>query len=184
MLCSQGAAGTAGSLLCPPGLYKLLAGFEDKSAYALCTFAFSSGNPEEPVRLFKGQTHVGAVCWEEGSAATVTAALPLLGTLVVASGWLDVGSRLREVGAGDAALCSVVLTECYLSLLSPISLCIQFSLCITVLSSGVWRGQSTVTIGQREFGVADFGHTLGKGQHLQGLWWLQWELWLCVSACV
>ncbi|NXT14213.1 ITPA pyrophosphatase, partial [Prunella fulvescens] len=41
----------------PPGLYKLLAGFEDKSAYALCTFAFSSGNPEEPVRLFKGQTH-------------------------------------------------------------------------------------------------------------------------------
>ncbi|NXQ27430.1 ITPA pyrophosphatase, partial [Alaudala cheleensis] len=45
------------SLLCPSGLYKLLAGFEDKSAYALCTFAFSSGNPEEPVRLFKGQTH-------------------------------------------------------------------------------------------------------------------------------
>ncbi|NXR30202.1 ITPA pyrophosphatase, partial [Zosterops hypoxanthus] len=44
-------------LLCPSGLYKLLAGFEDKSAYALCTFAFSSGNPEEPVRLFKGQTH-------------------------------------------------------------------------------------------------------------------------------
>ncbi|KAF2988152.1 hypothetical protein EK904_013686 [Melospiza melodia maxima] len=31
-----------------PGLYKLLAGFEDKSAYALCTFAFSSGDPEEP----------------------------------------------------------------------------------------------------------------------------------------
>lgn len=49
------------SLLCPSGLYKLLAGFEDKSAYALCTFAFSSGNPEEPVRLFKGQTHVSAV---------------------------------------------------------------------------------------------------------------------------
>ncbi|NXH50561.1 ITPA pyrophosphatase, partial [Dicaeum eximium] len=45
------------SLLCPSGLYKLLAGFEDKSAYALCTFAFHSGNPEEPVRLFKGQTH-------------------------------------------------------------------------------------------------------------------------------
>ncbi|NXQ73671.1 ITPA pyrophosphatase, partial [Quiscalus mexicanus] len=42
----------------PEGLYKLLAGFEDKSAYALCTFAFSSGNPEEPVKLFKGQTHV------------------------------------------------------------------------------------------------------------------------------
>ncbi|NXD27017.1 ITPA pyrophosphatase, partial [Spelaeornis formosus] len=41
----------------PEGLYKLLAGFEDKSAYALCTFAFSSGDPDEPVRLFKGQTH-------------------------------------------------------------------------------------------------------------------------------
>ncbi|NWX99137.1 ITPA pyrophosphatase, partial [Nothoprocta ornata] len=41
----------------PEGLYKLLAGFEDKSAYALCTFAFSPGNPEEPVKLFKGQTH-------------------------------------------------------------------------------------------------------------------------------
>ncbi|XP_048800502.1 inosine triphosphate pyrophosphatase isoform X2 [Lagopus muta] len=42
----------------PEGLYKLLAGFEDKSAYALCTFAFSTGNPEEPVKLFKGQTHL------------------------------------------------------------------------------------------------------------------------------
>ncbi|NXG70175.1 ITPA pyrophosphatase, partial [Baryphthengus martii] len=41
----------------PSGLYKLLAGFEDKSAYALCTFAFSTGNLEEPVKLFKGQTH-------------------------------------------------------------------------------------------------------------------------------
>uniref|UniRef100_A0A8C6YUE0 Inosine triphosphate pyrophosphatase n=1 Tax=Nothoprocta perdicaria TaxID=30464 RepID=A0A8C6YUE0_NOTPE len=41
----------------PLCLYKLLAGFEDKSAYALCTFAFSPGNPEEPVKLFKGQTH-------------------------------------------------------------------------------------------------------------------------------
>lgn len=41
----------------PEGLYKLLAGFEDKSAYALCTFAFSTGNPGDPVKLFKGQTH-------------------------------------------------------------------------------------------------------------------------------
>ncbi|XP_064415972.1 inosine triphosphate pyrophosphatase isoform X2 [Latimeria chalumnae] len=40
----------------PEGLYKLLAGFEDKSAYALCTFAFSTGNPEDPVQLFKGKT--------------------------------------------------------------------------------------------------------------------------------
>uniref|UniRef100_A0A8D0HDV8 Inosine triphosphate pyrophosphatase n=1 Tax=Sphenodon punctatus TaxID=8508 RepID=A0A8D0HDV8_SPHPU len=41
----------------PEGLYKLLAGFEDKSAYAICTFAFSTGSPEDPVKLFKGQTY-------------------------------------------------------------------------------------------------------------------------------
>lgn len=40
------------------GLHQLLAGFEDKSAYALCTFAFSTGNTSEPVRLFRGQTSV------------------------------------------------------------------------------------------------------------------------------
>ncbi|XP_036620175.1 inosine triphosphate pyrophosphatase [Trichosurus vulpecula] len=40
----------------PEGLYRLLAGFEDKSAYALCTFALSTGRPEDPVQLFKGQT--------------------------------------------------------------------------------------------------------------------------------
>ncbi|XP_068175875.1 inosine triphosphate pyrophosphatase [Antennarius striatus] len=39
----------------PEGLYKLLAGFEDKSAWALCTFAFSPGN-NEPVQLFRGRT--------------------------------------------------------------------------------------------------------------------------------
>lgn len=57
--CCAGNALTPGPSLCCSGLYKLLAGFEDKSAYALCTFAFSTGNPEEPVKLFKGQTHVG-----------------------------------------------------------------------------------------------------------------------------
>jgi len=40
----------------PEGLYQLLAGFEDKSAYALCTFALSTGGPGEPVRLFRGRT--------------------------------------------------------------------------------------------------------------------------------
>jgi len=39
------------------GLYKLLAGFEDKSAWALCTFAFCAGK-EEPVQLFRGITEV------------------------------------------------------------------------------------------------------------------------------
>uniref|UniRef100_A0A4W3JQ08 Inosine triphosphate pyrophosphatase n=1 Tax=Callorhinchus milii TaxID=7868 RepID=A0A4W3JQ08_CALMI len=40
----------------PEGLYKMLAGFEDKSAYALCTFAYSTGNPNDPVQLFRGKT--------------------------------------------------------------------------------------------------------------------------------
>ncbi|KAM9683000.1 inosine triphosphate pyrophosphatase isoform 2-T2 [Dama dama] len=40
----------------PEGLYQLLEGFQDKSAYALCTFAFSTGDPNEPIRLFKGRT--------------------------------------------------------------------------------------------------------------------------------
>ncbi|XP_032129071.1 inosine triphosphate pyrophosphatase-like isoform X1 [Sapajus apella] len=42
----------------PEGLHQLLAGFEDKSAYALCTFAFSTGDPSQPVRLFRGRTLV------------------------------------------------------------------------------------------------------------------------------
>lgn len=42
----------------PTGLHQLLAGFEDKSAYALCTFALSSGDASEPVRLFRGRTSV------------------------------------------------------------------------------------------------------------------------------
>ncbi|XP_003430905.2 inosine triphosphate pyrophosphatase [Ornithorhynchus anatinus] len=50
----------------PEGLYKLLAGFEDKSAYALCTFAFSTGNPEDPVRLFRGRT-LGHIVEPRGS---------------------------------------------------------------------------------------------------------------------
>ncbi|XP_012926154.1 inosine triphosphate pyrophosphatase isoform X3 [Heterocephalus glaber] len=40
----------------PEGLHQLLAGFEDKSAYALCTFALSTGDPSEPVSLFRGRT--------------------------------------------------------------------------------------------------------------------------------
>ena len=39
------------------GLFKLLAGFEDKSAWALCTFAFCAGK-DEPVQLFRGKTEV------------------------------------------------------------------------------------------------------------------------------
>ncbi|XP_073427634.1 inosine triphosphate pyrophosphatase [Dendrobates tinctorius] len=40
----------------PEGLHRMLAGFEDKSAFALCTFAYSTGNPEDPVLLFRGKT--------------------------------------------------------------------------------------------------------------------------------
>ncbi|XP_013390070.1 inosine triphosphate pyrophosphatase-like [Lingula anatina] len=40
----------------PAGLFKLLNGFEDKTAYALCTFAYSTGNPNEKVMLFQGKT--------------------------------------------------------------------------------------------------------------------------------
>ncbi|KAK7018068.1 hypothetical protein SK128_010739 [Halocaridina rubra] len=40
----------------PEGLFKMLAGFEDKSAEAVCTFAYSSGIPEDEVLLFHGRT--------------------------------------------------------------------------------------------------------------------------------
>lgn len=40
----------------PEGLYKMLVGFEDKNAEAVCTFAYSSGNPEDEVLLFHGRT--------------------------------------------------------------------------------------------------------------------------------
>ena len=43
------------------GLNKMLAGFEDKSAYALCTFAYSSGPGAEPI-LFEGRTDVSYKC--------------------------------------------------------------------------------------------------------------------------
>ena len=36
------------------GLYKLLAGFEDKTAYALCIFAY--GEPGKEIKLFTGRT--------------------------------------------------------------------------------------------------------------------------------
>ncbi|KAA0203232.1 hypothetical protein HAZT_HAZT004349 [Hyalella azteca] len=39
----------------PDGLYKLLAGFDDKSAVAQCTFAYSSGSDDAEVLLFHGR---------------------------------------------------------------------------------------------------------------------------------
>ena len=43
------------------GLHRLLTGWEDKSAYALCTFAYSTGNLQDPVMLFRGKTVVSTV---------------------------------------------------------------------------------------------------------------------------
>ena len=34
----------------------MLSAYEDKSAYALCTFAYSSGNPKDEIILFHGKT--------------------------------------------------------------------------------------------------------------------------------
>lgn len=39
------------------GLNKMLDGFDDRSAYALCTFAYCEGPDHEPV-IFEGKTHV------------------------------------------------------------------------------------------------------------------------------
>lgn len=39
----------------PEGLFRMLAGWEDKSAQAVCTFAYCSGDPEQVV-LYKGIT--------------------------------------------------------------------------------------------------------------------------------
>ncbi|XP_047117634.1 inosine triphosphate pyrophosphatase [Schistocerca piceifrons] len=40
----------------PEGLHRLLAGWEDKTAYAVCTFAFSPGGENDDVILFRGKT--------------------------------------------------------------------------------------------------------------------------------
>lgn len=39
----------------PEGLHQMLAGFDDKSAEAVCTFAFTDG-PDKEVLLFQGRT--------------------------------------------------------------------------------------------------------------------------------
>lgn len=41
----------------PDGMHKMLAGFEDKSAQAIATFAYSEGPGHEPI-LFQGRTDV------------------------------------------------------------------------------------------------------------------------------
>ncbi|KAJ8947990.1 hypothetical protein NQ314_008506 [Rhamnusium bicolor] len=41
----------------PEGLYRLLHGFEDKSAQAVCTFAYHPGGEDDEVVLFQGKTN-------------------------------------------------------------------------------------------------------------------------------
>ena len=50
------ATGNCKACILFTGLHKLLHGFDDKSAYALCTFAYSDGNPDSVVQLFRGRT--------------------------------------------------------------------------------------------------------------------------------
>ena len=50
----------------PEGIYKMLNGWEDKSAYALCTFAYSSGCPCDEIVLFRGVTY-GKIVEPRGS---------------------------------------------------------------------------------------------------------------------
>ncbi|KAH3850473.1 inosine triphosphate pyrophosphatase-like [Dreissena polymorpha] len=40
----------------PAGLHKMLTGFEDKTAEAVCIFAYSSGEPNSDIQLFVGRT--------------------------------------------------------------------------------------------------------------------------------
>uniref|UniRef100_T1IN55 Inosine triphosphate pyrophosphatase n=1 Tax=Strigamia maritima TaxID=126957 RepID=T1IN55_STRMM len=52
----------------PAGLFRLLSGWEDKSAYALCTVAYSSGDPStNPVILFHGKVN-GKIVQPRGQA--------------------------------------------------------------------------------------------------------------------
>ncbi|XP_076623967.1 inosine triphosphate pyrophosphatase isoform X1 [Colletes latitarsis] len=40
----------------PEGLHRMLHGWEDKNAEAVCTFAYCAGEPQDPVILFQGRT--------------------------------------------------------------------------------------------------------------------------------
>uniref|UniRef100_A0A914HCJ2 Inosine triphosphate pyrophosphatase n=1 Tax=Globodera rostochiensis TaxID=31243 RepID=A0A914HCJ2_GLORO len=53
------------SKLKPEGLYRLLAGYNDKSAYSLCTVAYSEGI-DRPIQLFTGTTN-GQIVEPKGS---------------------------------------------------------------------------------------------------------------------
>ncbi|MFH4980348.1 hypothetical protein AB6A40_007057 [Gnathostoma spinigerum] len=54
----------------PEGLHRLLAGFEDKSAYALCTFAYCEGK-NKPVHLFRGTMTLCIDCYLRANKVTL-----------------------------------------------------------------------------------------------------------------
>jgi inosine triphosphate pyrophosphatase len=84
------------------GLNKMLAGFSDKSAKAVCTYAFCSG-PGRPVKLFPGIVPVSFECASSSTAGAVHAPTPFgwrwsrsllpraQGTIVEARGPADFG---------------------------------------------------------------------------------------------
>lgn len=49
----------------PEGLHTMLAGFDDKTAEAVCTFAYSDGNEGDSVILFQGKTK-GTIVYPRG----------------------------------------------------------------------------------------------------------------------
>jgi inosine triphosphate pyrophosphatase len=69
----------------PDDLHKMLAGFEDKSAQAICTFAYSEGPGHEPL-IFQGRTHVS-----NNSLQILLQLIPLQGKLVPARGPANFG---------------------------------------------------------------------------------------------
>lgn len=90
---------------------------------------------------------------------------------------LCVGNRLRESAAGGRWVLRVqpfaqwylLNSARYLDLFSFPHLPLTGLYSSAIVSSVIWRGQSTVNIGKCEFGAANFGHILGRswegGQH-------------------
>ncbi|CAG7785507.1 unnamed protein product, partial [Allacma fusca] len=61
----QGEADTVSELKCPEGLHKMLLGFDDHTAYAMATLAYTDGSGE--VKLFKGITE-GSIVSPRGAS--------------------------------------------------------------------------------------------------------------------
>lgn len=71
----------------PDGLHTLLAGFDNKSAQAICTFAYCEGPGKQPL-LFQGRTTVRL---PQANLVDVVADLRVQGKIVPARGPRDFG---------------------------------------------------------------------------------------------